>query len=180
MLDPAPPFCYLIDRRRLWVLDGLALVMLIPPLLLLVSGTGSEYRQAGLVLLMVVLPFAVLLFFLARRCRLLISPRGLELVNPGACAEACWDDIEAIHLSDAMTGVILKQPLQVWQTAGRRRVPTLSLAGSPLYSPAQQRLVEQGRFIDLKPFKRQLRSSGFMRQLTQLAPQVAARTSCES
>lgn len=124
-------------------------------------------------LAMLLSPAIGLLMYFDRYTRLVVSDQGICLRNPGMSHTANWQNIRRIDINSFAVGVVLQAPSDTPATLRMKSAARSTFNRSSVYTPDQQQLIAQGRFIDLRAFSRQLRSEDFLKQLRLIAPLVA-------
>ncbi len=101
-------------------------------------------------------PALAILFYVARRTRLVLTNECIKYHNVGVSAVVSWVEVERLLIGPGICGLVLKKSLDQPGMKRMQRFSGMSIYGSAYYSEMQQTLLRERRFIDLRAYRRQL------------------------
>lgn len=154
------------SRVFVWSIMGPMLVILSVPLF--VPGV----REVGIFMSLFGVLVAVGTDRLVSYARLELSQAGVRARAFRETVETTWPNIARVRLDHGAEGFVTQAPME---GAGAQRMAAGSgvmMNGVPLYDAEQRRLMEERRFIPLKPFAWHLRHGDLAAEIQRFAPSL--------
>ncbi len=130
--------------------------------------SDGDSRGAGIVIVLIIVPFLVLWHWLAGRARLEITSQGVRLHDFGGGLEAAWQDIIDMRTDGGHEGFITVRPMA---TKSARRIA--AAAGMmQMHDERDIQLIGEQRFIPIKAFAFHLRRGDLRQVIARHAPHL--------
>jgi hypothetical protein len=167
------PRVYRLSPLRRVILDGLALAMLLPPVVILILGGKATWP--AIIIFLCFSPTLAILFFCAWYPRIIVGPDGLRFRGAiGFSSQLIpWTNVERLRLKPSGEGVILREPLQTRAAAHWKYWTGVTFMGSKFFDDEEQRYIDEQRYVQIQPFAFWLRHGDLAAQIAHYAPQVA-------
>jgi len=169
----SPPHVYRLSPLRLVILEGVALALLAFPACILMA--GPKAIGIALLLFLCLSPTLFILLFTAWYPRLIVMPEGLRVRGAIGYSSLLipWNNIERVWLRPNKEGLILREPLQSKAAARWKNWTGVRFYGTSLFDDAQQRYINEQRYVPLQSFGWWLRHSGLEAELINYDPVLA-------
>jgi hypothetical protein len=161
---------YHLSPLRLWLVPGLSIgfgAMLL--FLGLDAGAPPNTRNLALGMGVIAFVFAVVIYLILRRTRLVLSDDAVQLYQTGYKLETGWDNVAGLDHEPGFEGLILHRRMECpgARTLSDHRRTTVS--GASAFTPEQIQLIAEHRFIPLAAFAYSLRKGRLRDDLTRRA-----------
>lgn len=123
-------------------------------LLVSVAKQDDAMVGAGVVIGLIVFPFALLLLFFAFFPRLTISSAGIEVRGTVGFSTILvpWSDISRFLWVPGKEGIVVKSPLNSPAAKRLRNWAGITYKGVPFYDEEQRALLREARYVPVTPF----------------------------
>ncbi|MEM7277489.1 MAG: hypothetical protein AAF385_05120 [Pseudomonadota bacterium] len=138
----------------------------------LIVADMNDSAGAVIAILLAMAPAIGILFYVARRTRLVLDQTGLAYYNVGVSATLDWDKVDKLLISTELCGLVLKNPLDQAGMRRLQRISGMAIGGNSFYTEKQQKLIREKRFIDLRAYRRQLRDQDMQRTFRAYKPDL--------
>lgn len=162
---------YHISPVRLWLVP--ALFVLFAGLLILMgldSSAPANTRNLAFYMGLPFLGFAVVMYLIMRRTRLVLSAAGIELYQFGYKLETDWNNVASLDDESGFEGLILHRPMECPGAERLSRHRDATVRGASLFSPEQMQLIAEHRLIPIGAFAYSLKKGPLRHDLVRRAP----------
>lgn len=127
-----------------------------------------KMQGAGIIIVLLMLPFALLWHWLARRTKLTIAAQGLRSSEFGGALEVAWSEITGFRGDRGHEGFLTSQPMQ------GKGVENLLRHGNPMgaYDEQDLRWISERRYIPMRVFACHLRQGDLLGVIANYAPHL--------
>jgi hypothetical protein len=161
---------YHISPLRLWLVPGLSVGFGAILLFLgLDAGAPPNTRNLALAIGVIAFVFAVVMYLILRRTRLVLSDDGVRLYQGGYELETDWENVADIDDEPGFEGLILHRAMDCAGAQTLNSYRNTTVKGVCLFTDEQIQLIAEHRFIPLAAFAHSLNKGQLRDDLTQLA-----------
>ncbi len=159
---------YPAGPRQRRILIGMASAFILFPLAI-----AAAAGAAGAAVLVIMLPFALFLFYCAYYPRLTVTPEGLNLrgiLGLRSSVFVPWQSIERLRLTPGSEGLLLAEPLTDKSAERWKDWSGTAMNGAPIYDAEQRASIASARYVPFQAFAYWLEHGTLMEEFRRFAP----------
>jgi hypothetical protein len=162
---------YHISPLRLWLAPAIFVgVAVLAPVVLIFDKNIPEPKTAAIWAGLGFLVFGVGMYLILRHTRLVLTTRGVKLIQFGYTLETGWENVAQLDESPDNEGLVLKLPMECNGSYRFSRFRYSGYGDTPLFTREQLQLIAKRRLIPLNVFAYRLTNDDLRNDLLRRAP----------